>query len=84
MPVYDDDKKYDSYSYRRNRCENLISVNYCIPGIMSRCSAGLIWQDQKRCKYANKSAVRDTCMHFVESLDGHCDNVDAQRGLGDE
>ena len=60
---------------------HLVSVNYCIPGIMSRCSAGLIWQDQKKCKFAKKSTVGDRCMHYIESIYGHCDSVEAQREL---
>ena len=80
MTVSDKDKKISCLDGRRSRCENLVNVNYCLPGIMSRCSAGLIWQDQRKCKYAIKSTVGDRCMHFIESIDGHCDSVYAQRG----
>ena len=75
------DEKFNHIYDRRQRCSELASVNYCIPGVMSRCSAGLIWQEQKRCKYAVKASVSDRCMHFIASINGHCDSVDAQRGL---
>jgi hypothetical protein len=65
----------------REQCAQLVSVNYCIPGIMSRCSAGLIWQVQKKCKFSRKSSVGDRCMHYIESIYGHCDSVEAQREL---
>lgn len=65
----------------RRQCSQLVSVNYCIPGIMSRCSAGLVWQEQKKCKFARKSSVGDRCMHYIESIYGHCDSVEAQREL---
>jgi hypothetical protein len=56
-------------------------ANYCVTGLMSRCSAGTIWNEQKRCKYAEKSTVRNRCMHFIEAIDGHCDCAAAQREL---
>ena len=75
-------KDYDTGRLRNNSESSLlVSVNYCIPGIMSRCSAGLIWQDQKKCKFARKSTVGERCMHYIESIYGHCDSVEAQREL---
>lgn len=59
----------------------LVRVNYCVPGVMSRCSAGAVWNDQKRCKYADKSTVRNHCMYFIEAIGGHCDCAEAQREL---
>ena len=59
----------------------LVRANYCVPGVMSRCSAGAIWNDQRRCKYAHKSTVGDRCMYYIEAIDGHCDCVEAQREL---
>ena len=56
-------------------------VNYCVPGLMSRCSAGTVWNDQKICKYAEKSTVSNRCMHFIEAIGGHCDCAEAQREL---
>jgi hypothetical protein len=74
----------DETTHLRDNSEKsaqLVSVNYCIPGIMSRCSAGLIWQQQKKCKFSRKSTVGDRCMHFIEPIYGHCDSVEAQREL---
>lgn len=82
MAASDNDNKFNHLYHRQRRSPELVSVNYCIPGTMSRCSAGLIWQDQKKCKYAIKSSLSDRCMHYIESLYGHCDSVNAQRGLG--
>jgi hypothetical protein len=53
-------------------------VNYCIPAVLSRCGAGTNWEAQKRCKFAEKSIVSNRCMYYVESIDGHCDCVEAQ------
>jgi hypothetical protein len=57
------------------------SVNYCVAGLMSHCSAGTVWDEQKRCKYAEKSSVKNRCMHFIEAIGGHCDCVEAQKEL---
>ena len=54
-------------------------VNYCVAGSMSHCSAGAVWDEQKRCKYAEKSSASSRCMHFIEAIDGHCDCFEAQR-----
>ena len=59
----------------------LVRANYCVPGVMSRCSAGANWRDQKRCKYAHESTVGDRCMYYIEAIEGHCDCVEAQREL---
>ena len=56
-------------------------VNYCVAGLMSRCSAGTIWNDQQRCKFAEKSTVSNRCMHYIEAIGGHCDCEQAQREL---
>jgi hypothetical protein len=77
-------KQGDETSRLLDSCHDrsqLVSLNYCIPGIMSRCSAGLVWQDQKKCKFARKSTVGDRCMHYIKSINGHCDSVEAQREL---
>jgi hypothetical protein len=58
-------------------------VNYCVAGLMSHCSAGTVWDEQKRCKYVEKSSVSNRCMHFIEAIDGHCDCFEAQRELSD-
>ena len=56
-------------------------ANYCVAGLMSRCSAGTVWSDQKICKFAEKSTVSNRCMHFIEAIGGHCDCAEAQREL---
>lgn len=56
-------------------------VNCCVAGLMSRCSAGTVWNDQKICKFAEKSTVSNRCMHFIEAIGGHCDCAEAQREL---
>jgi len=81
MATSDNDEKSNHLYRRQQRCAELASVNYCVPGIMSRCSAGLIWQEQKKCKYAIKSSVSDRCMHYIGPIYDHCDSVAAQRGL---
>ena len=83
MKFSDKAEKINHFRDRQRRCSDLVSVNYCVPGIMSRCSAGLIWQEQKKCKFANKSTVSDRCMHYIESIYGHCDSVEAQKELID-
>ena len=59
--------------------EKLVYLNYCVSGVLSRCGAGPNPQEQKKCRYYQKSTIRDRCMHYIETLDGHCDSVDAQR-----
>jgi hypothetical protein len=79
MGVSDSNKKINRYQNHPQRCSQLVGANYCMPGIMSRCSAGIIWDNQKKCKFSKKSSVSDRCMHYIAPLDGHCDCVDAQR-----
>jgi len=61
--------------------DRLECANYCVAGLMSRCSAGTVWNDQNRCKFAEKSTVSDRCMHYIEAIGGHCDCEQAQREL---
>ena len=75
------DTKNDCRLQKSNQDVRLDCVNYCVTGLMSRCSAGTVWNDQKRCKFAEKSTVSNRCMHFIEAIDGHCDCVEAQREL---
>ena len=79
MGVSKSNRAFSRYLSDSQRCSELVSVNYCMPGIMSRCSAGTVWENQKKCKFSKKSSVSDRCMHYIPSLDGHCDSVDAQR-----
>ena len=79
-----EDEKIDCLHTRRRRCSKLVSVNYCIPGTMSSCSAGATWQEQSKCKFAKKSTINNRCMHYIASINGHCDCVEAQRELSSD
>jgi hypothetical protein len=58
---------------------NLKPVNFCVPGILSKCGAGTTWSGHRHCTFANKSEFSDKCMHYIEAIDGHCDCVNAQK-----
>jgi hypothetical protein len=58
---------------------NLRPVNFCIPGLLSKCGAGTTWFEHRHCRFAKKSQYSDRCMHYIEAIDGHCDCVNAQR-----
>ena len=81
MDKYKPDEK-NSCLLRKDNCEvRLECANYCVAGLMSRCSAGRVWNDQNKCKFAEKSTVSNRCMHYVEAIGGHCDCEEAQREL---
>ena len=61
--------------------KELLITNFCVPGIMSYCTAGNKWEDQKHCKFSRMASVANRCMYFRESLGGHCDCVDAQKDI---
>ncbi len=75
------DEKNSCLLREDNHKVRLGCANYCVAGLMSRCSAGTVWNDQKRCKFAEKSTISNRCIHFIEAIDGHCDCVEAQREL---
>jgi hypothetical protein len=75
------DEKRNCLLREETREVRLDCANFCVAGLMSRCSAGTVWNEQKRCKYAEKSTVSNRCMHFIEAIDGHCDCAEAQREL---
>jgi hypothetical protein len=75
------DEKNRQLQGEETREIKLNCLNYCVAGLMSRCSAGTVWEDQRRCKFAEKSTVSNRCMHFIEAIDGHCDCVEAQMEL---
>ena len=58
---------------------NLKPVNFCVPGILSKCGAGTSWPGHRHCTFANKSEFSNKCMHYIEAIDGHCDCVGAQK-----
>lgn len=82
MEEFAKQKKHRDLSVDEDRYSRLQYTNYCVPGIMSRCGAGTLWEDQKKCRFSRKSSVSNRCMHYIVSLDGHCDCVDAQREIG--
>jgi hypothetical protein len=77
--MHSSDGKIDNIQRSAKYQQNLQKVNYCIPGILSKCSAGKMWDEQRVCKYAIKSDFANKCMYFIESIDGHCDCLDAQK-----
>ena len=79
MNLSNSNAKINRFQNHPQRCSKLESVNYCVPGMMSRCSAGIFWENQNKCKFSKKSSAGDRCMHYIESLEGHCNSVDAQR-----
>ena len=46
--------------------QHLKTVNYCIPGLLSKCSAGISWTEHRVCKFAVKSDYANKCMFFIE------------------
>jgi hypothetical protein len=58
---------------------NLKPLNFCVPGILSKCGAGTTWSGHRHCTFAKKSGFSDKCMHYIEAIDGHCNCVDAQK-----
>ena len=58
---------------------NLKPLNFCVPGILSKCGAGTTWSGHRHCIFANKSEFSNKCMHYIEAIDGHCDCVNAQQ-----
>jgi len=78
MKTANPEGKYTKFRKNDDRCAKLEYANYCVSGIMSRCSAGTVWQEQRKCKFSKRSSVSDRCMHYIVPLDGHCDCVEAQ------
>ncbi len=74
-------EKHSCLLREETRDARLGYTNYCVAGLMSRCSAGTVWNEQKKCKFAEKSTVSNRCMHYIEAIGGHCDCEEAQREL---
>jgi hypothetical protein len=58
---------------------NLRPINYCIPGLFSKCGAGATWEEHRLCRFAIKLSFSSKCIYYNESMDGHCDCLDAQK-----
>ena len=72
--------KIDNILISAKSQQNLQKANNCIPGILSKCSAGTNWTEQTVCRYAIKSDyAKNKCMYYIETIEGHCDCLDAQR-----
>ena len=79
MIVHCSEDKIDNIQISTKNQQNLEKVNYCIPDILSKCSAGKLWDEQRFCKYSIKSDFESKCMYFIESRNGHCDCYEAQK-----
>jgi hypothetical protein len=78
-PMHISDRKTDKARLSSPIQLNLIAVNHCIPGILSKCGARRSWAEQRHCKFAVKSDFANKCMHFNVYMDGHCDSIEAQK-----
>ncbi len=81
MDKFDKNKKINMLEQNELRQTKLDCLNYCVSGLMCRCSAGRVWDEQKRCKFSEKSTVSNRCMYYIEAIDGHCDCLEAQKEL---
>jgi hypothetical protein len=43
------------------------------------CAAANDIESQRRCRFYRKATRTIGCMHYRAALDGHCDNIEAQR-----
>lgn len=77
--MHGSDEKTDKARLAVQNQLNLRSVNLCIPGLLSKCGAGTTWAEQRFCSFAVKSDSAYKCMYFNQSIDGHCDCIDAQK-----
>ena len=73
-----EDKKFNSLQQTEHRRRKFDCINYCVTGLLSRCSAGTVWDEQNKCKFSEKSTISHRCMYYIEAIDGHCDCVEAQ------
>jgi hypothetical protein len=58
---------------------NYKPINYCVPGLLSKCGAGTTWAEQRLCMFAIKSSFANKCMYYNHTMNGHCDSLDAQK-----
>ena len=77
--MHDPDDRINKFKRHNQHLRNSGKINCCIPGLLSRCGAGTAWQEQKRCKFAEKSTVSNKCMYYIAEIEGHCDCIEAQR-----
>jgi hypothetical protein len=58
---------------------NMKLINYCKPGLFSKCEAGKTWPEHRLCRFATKSRFSNKCMYYNALMDGHCDCLAAQQ-----
>jgi hypothetical protein len=46
----------------------LVRTNYCVPGVMSRCSAGALWDDQKKMQI-RAQIIGSPSLHVLYRID---------------
>jgi hypothetical protein len=63
-------------SYSANQ-EDIICL--CLQGPMSRCSQVGVWDKQSICFFSEESMTGPRCMYWIESIDCHCDCMEAQK-----
>lgn len=82
MDNQDSKKACNRLNYIVEEDENTPSFyNYCVCGIMAKCTAGSSWREQRACKFSKKSSLGDRCMHYRQLMNGHCDCVNAQKDV---
>ena len=52
---------------------------FCKKDRMSICTAGPTWKEQAPCRFSNLSEQTGRCINYRIDLNGHCDNVQAQK-----
>ena len=80
MPRSENKKDKRQSSIRHQ--SNLKPINFCVPGILSKCRAGKTWIEHRHCRFAKKSEYSNMCIHYIVAINGHCDSIDAQRNAG--
>ena len=50
---------------------NLKPINFCVPGILSKCGAGTTWSGHRHCTFANKSEFSDRYFQYVNFLSNY-------------
>jgi hypothetical protein len=59
--------------------KSLKCQNYCQAGLLSKCTAGNTWKDQRWCEFSVKSSSGEYCMYYRKNFGGHCDCIKAQK-----
>ena len=54
-------------------------ISLCLQGTMSRCSQIGVWDKQSICFFSEESMTSSRCMYWIETINGPCDCMEAQR-----